>query len=263
MRGAHHVLGSDFEPQLHRDGIEGHRQSLRQGHRPKIFMAVVLRLPSLDVERPILPDGLRRQTGFDRGEINERLEGRTRLTLGRQRAVILAVGIIAPAHHGAHRAIRRDRHQRALADVEPDALGRELVNDRGFSDRLQLRIDGGFDHYVLVDLANEIVEHFADPVCYVIDGAGARRLHIDRGTRDGGLRLRCRDVFCIRHRREHDLGTFLRALWITVRRQPRWRLHQAREHRGLGQRDVLGRFTKIALRGGLNSIGAGAEINPI
>ena len=115
---------------------------------------------------------------FDRGQIDERLERRARLALGGDRAVVLAFGVVAAADHGAHRAVRRHRHQRALADIELHALGRELVDDGGFGDALQLRIDRGLDHDALVDLADEIVEHFADPVGDIVDGAGAGRLHV-------------------------------------------------------------------------------------
>ena len=141
MRGAHHILGAHFQPKPYRNRIQRHRQRLGQGHRAEIFMAVVLGFPALDVERRILPDRLGRQAGFDRGEIDEGLEGRARLALGGHRAVVLAFGIVAAADHGAHRAIRCHRDQRALADIESHALRRKLVDHGGFGDRLQFRID--------------------------------------------------------------------------------------------------------------------------
>src|SRR5205823_11226758 len=133
-------------------------------------------LPALDVEWRVLPDRLRRQSGLDRGEIDERLERRAGLAFGGDRAVILALGVVPPADHGAHRAIRRHRHQRALADIEFYAFRREFVDDGRFRDALQLWIDRSFDHDALVDLADEIVEHFADPVGDVVDRAGTGRL---------------------------------------------------------------------------------------
>ena len=116
---------------------------------------------------------------------------------------------------------------------------------------------------LLVDLADQIVQHFADPVGDVIDGAGAGRLHIVGGMADRGLRLRVGDEFGIRHRREHDLRALLGAFGIAVRRQPRGRLDEAGEHRGFRQRDVLRRLAEIALRCGLDAIGAGAEIDAV
>ncbi len=88
------------------------------------------------------------------------------------------------------------------------------------------------DHDVLVDLADQIVEHFADPVGDIVDGAGAGRLHRDGGMADRGLCLRVGDELGVGHRREHDLRALLRAFGVAVRRQPRRRLDEAREHRG-------------------------------
>jgi penicillin-binding protein 1A len=50
-------------------------------------MAVIFRLPALEIERRILTNGFRRQARFHRGEIDERLERRARLAFCRHRAV--------------------------------------------------------------------------------------------------------------------------------------------------------------------------------
>ncbi len=80
---------------------------------------------------------------------------------------------------------------------------------------------------------------------------------------DRGLGLRFRDELGVGHRGEHGLGALLGALGIAVRRQPRRRFDQARQHGGLGQCHVPGGFAEIALRGRLDAIGAGAEIDPV
>ena len=109
-------------------------------------------------------------------------------------------------------------------------------------------IDGGLDDDVLVDLADEVVEHFADPVGDVVDGAGAGRLH---GV--GGMAYeaaaRVGDEAGVRHRREHGLRALLGAFRVAVRRQPRRRFDEAGQHRGFRQRDVLRRLAEISLRG--------------
>ena len=53
------------------------------------------------------------------------------------------------------------------------------------------------------------------------------------------------------------------AFRIAVRRQPRRRFDEARQHRGLRDRDVLRRLAEIALRRGFDAIGAGAEIDAV
>ena len=76
-------------------------------------------------------------------------------------------------------------------------------------------------------------------------------------------RLRVRDELCLRHGSEYGLGALFGTLGIAVWGQPRRRFHQARKHRGFRQRNVLRGFSEIALRRGLDAIGAGTEINPV
>ena len=80
---------------------------------------------------------------------------------------------------------------------------------------------------------------------------------------DRGLGLGAGDEFVLRHRREHDLSARFRAFGVAVRRQPRRRLDEARQHRGFRDRDVPGGFAEIALRRGLDAIGAGTEIDAV
>jgi hypothetical protein len=58
-------------------------------------------------------------------------------------------------------------------------------------------------------------------------------------------------------------GAALGAVRIAARGQTRGRLHQAREHRRFGDPHFPRRLSEIALRGGLDPIGAGAEIDAI
>src|SRR5207244_5408132 len=99
-------------------------------------MAVVLRLPAFDIERRVLTDRLRREALLDRGQIDERLERRAGLAPGGHRAVILALGVVAPPDHGAYGPIRGHRHQRALAGIELDAFCPGLVVHGGFGSAL-------------------------------------------------------------------------------------------------------------------------------
>src|SRR3954452_13345366 len=80
---------------------------------------------------------------------------------------------------------------------------------------------------------------------------------------DRSLRLRLCDEFGVGHRGEHGLRALLRAFWIAVRRQPRWRLDEARQHRGFRYRDALCRLAKVSLCGGFDTVGAGAEIDAV
>ncbi len=77
------------------------------------------------------------------------------------------------------------------------------------------------------------------------------------------LGLRFRDEPGVGHRGEHGLGALLGALGIAVRRQPRRRFDQPRQHGGLRQCHVPGGFAEITLRRRLDAVGAGAEIDPV
>ena len=55
----------------------------------------------------------------------------------------------------------------------------------------------------------------------------------------------------------------LGAVRIAARREPRRRFDEAREHRGLGDPHLLGGLAEIALRRGVDAVGAGAEIDAV
>ena len=123
----------------------------------------------------------------------------------------------------------RPLHERLRAALDPLCQGGQptlrdyeilFVDDGSLGHALQLRIDRGLYHDALVDLADQIVEHFADPVGDIIDRAGAHRLHIVGGMSNRGLGLRGGDELGVRHCREHDLRARFRALGVAVRRQP-------------------------------------------
>ena len=69
--------------------------------------------------------------------------------------------------------------------------------------------------------------------------------------------------FLFRHVGEHEARAALGAVRIVARRQPRRRLHQARQQRRFGERQLPRRFGEIALRRRLDAISAGAEIDAI
>ena len=89
--------------------------ALVRRHRAEIFVRVIFRLPAFDVDRAVFAQRVGGQAAFERRKINERLERRAGLALGRDRAVELAFGIIAAADQRVDRAIGIERDERALA----------------------------------------------------------------------------------------------------------------------------------------------------
>ena len=65
------------------------------------------------------------------------------------------------------------------------------------------------------------------------------------------------------HGGEHDLRAPLGAVGIAGRRQPRRRLDEAGEHRRFGELHLARGLAEIALRGRLDAVGAGAEIDAV
>ncbi len=173
MGGFDHGFRADLDAEPHRHGVERHGQRLGQRHRSEILMRVILRLPASHIDRRILAHGRGGEAFFHRGEVDERLEGRARLTLRRDRAIELALGVIAAADQRLDRAVRVHRDERALADAEFRALLIELLGQRLFRIRLQRRAHRRRHHNILVDRADGIVENVHHIVGGVVDGARA------------------------------------------------------------------------------------------
>ena len=204
-----------------------------------------------------------RQALLQRRQIDERLERRAGLALGRDRAVELAVGVIASADHRLDRARGIERHQRPLLDAELGALRVELVGQRPLGLSLHLGIDRGRHHDVVVDRADRVVERVHDIVGDVVDRACA--LVVDHLRRVGERRLghRLGDVALLGHRGDDLGGALVGALEVAVGREPGRRLHQPGEQRGFRQGHEARALAEIFLRRRLDPIGARAEVDAV
>jgi hypothetical protein len=87
-------------------------------------------------------DAVGRVAGIERGEIDENLEQRSRLTACLDRAIELALGIIPAADEREDRAVRRERDDRRPADMPANALLTEPFFDDAFGRLLEARIEG-------------------------------------------------------------------------------------------------------------------------
>ncbi len=112
-------------------------------------------------------------------------------------------------------------------------------------------------------MADDVVDRVHHPVGDVIDRAGAGLRRDARRMRERGLFAAGRDEMQVGHGGEHDVRPLFGAVEIARRRQPRRRLHQAGEQGRFRQAHILGVFAEIALRGLLDAVGAGAEIDAV
>ena len=184
-------------------------------------MRIVLGLPAFHVDRFVLAHRVGGEPAFQRGEIDERLERRTRLALRRDRAIELALGVILAANQRAHRALRCHRDERTLLHVELRALREQFIEQCFFGCGLKRRVDRGLDHDVLLDAPDHVVEHVHHPVGDVIDRTAGARLDDLRRNGKRGLDRALRDVARVRHCGEHDLGAAFGRVEVARRRKLR------------------------------------------
>ncbi len=135
------VAGPSFQREPHRDRVERIRQRLGQRHGAEIFVLEIFRLPAPHRDRRVLAHRVGRKSVFERGEIDERLEGGAGLAFRRYGAVELALLVAPAADQGANGAVRRHGDEGAFADAEFfSALG-EPVDESLLCVVLQRRID--------------------------------------------------------------------------------------------------------------------------
>jgi hypothetical protein len=120
------VLVDALHAELHRQpygrGVLGAGQRIAHRHRAVVLVAVVARLPGpaareRQAQRRVLDDVHGRVVGLQRGQVDERLEGRAGLPLRLQRAVELGVVVVAPADHRADLAGVRVHHDHRALQV--------------------------------------------------------------------------------------------------------------------------------------------------
>ena len=159
MRGARHGFGSDLQSSSRTATVfNDSARALVRRHRTEIFVRIVFRLPTLDVDRPVFANRVRGQPGFKRSQVDERLERRSRLAFRRNRAIELAFGIIASANQRADRTAGIERNDRALRHAEFLALFVEFIRKRSLRGSLNGSVERrGYD-YVLIDRPDRVVQ---------------------------------------------------------------------------------------------------------
>ena len=161
---------------------------------PRLVARRVARAPAVDGHRLVDDRVGRLHPQFERGEVNEQLERRSRLALRLGRAVVDRRDVILAADHRPHRPVAVDRDQRALRPVgrigADRLVGRHLhagIERRPHVDRL-----GG--------LVDQLVELRQRPVGEVTDAVLVGRLLDPNLGRVGCRRRRGVDEAVLDHR---------------------------------------------------------------
>ena len=130
------------------------------------------------------------------------------------------------------------------------------------------RLGGGLDrqavgeHRVVAVRLGDVAAHVLGVVRHPIGEHVLVQVEVDR------LLLRRRDVLVARepvgrHLVEHDVPALDRELLAVDRRVQRRRLREPRDHRGLGERELIEVLLEIPVRGGTDAPRAGAEVDVI
>ena len=303
-----HGVHARHHPEPHRGAVL--RFCERLPRRDRTFVAVIraFRSPfpenarrAADHDRAIIERGIfhhrsRIKPFLERRRIHERQHRRPGRALRLERAIILAVLKIAPAHEreDAPRFVieRNDRalqilrcrvriHDpllfRVLVTLREGRVGLVLVTgrllhlieagpERFLGRLLQLGIERGVNaiafHHRLVPTHRR--DHLLPDELHRIRLAlGALSATDHDLLRPRHVALFGRDESQIAHPRQHHIARLARALLVRPGGKPIRALDQTREHRAFRQRHFARRFCKIAARRRFRAIEPAAEINPV
>ena len=197
----------------------------------------------------------------ERGEVDERLEGRAGLPARQRRAVVLALRVVAPADERADLAGGRiECHQRGLQAagriVAPQAREARLqpieaAHDRRLGKALEDEIERAVHAGGIAALAEALLELGAHVVGEVRRrlSAGRRRGHA-HGLGLRGLPVRWRERAQLAHACQHDVAARARPLGVHRRRVAVGPAYHAGQQRGLGRRHLVDLLMEVRARGG-------------
>ena len=257
-------LRADALQELGRHRVDRLGEGLAQRDLAAEAAVRVLGLPAVDVDRLVDHDRVRRHAGLERRQVDEELEQRARLAARLGGAAELALGVVAAADHGQHRPVRRHGDQRRLADAALLPLPRQPVLDDPLGGGLEVGVERGLQRELGGDRAQEAARLVGGPVGEVAPaGVG---VGLDREGRRVGDRVLGRGLVepaGLDHGVKDRPGTGARLGEVAGRRVGRGRLDEARQHGGLGQRELPGRLAEVAAGGPLDAVGPGAEIGRV
>src|SRR5690606_9935372 len=114
-------------------------------YRACVGAILVAWAPPSDRDRTIVDDGVGRGAGFDRGEVKDWLEGRTRLAAGADGAIELASRPGPAADHGADATVVIEHDQSCFSRVAGAGRGCKAACNRRLGEALEIGIDGRLD----------------------------------------------------------------------------------------------------------------------
>ncbi len=197
------------------------------------------------------------------GEVDERLERGAGLPHGVGRAIVGTEAVGTTADHGAHRAVRRERHECCFVRMQLAAFAGEARFHRPLGFRLQRQIERGFHHDGFADIA-DIARNVADhPVGEIARAGRSVGAHHLRWRSSGNLAGSLVDEAGIRHGAQHGGGAHVGGFGTGKRVEFRRRLHAPGKDRRFLEAELGCGLAEKALRRRFDAEGAGAEIHAV
>ncbi len=128
---------------------------------------------------------------------------------------------------------------------------------------LDRQVQGGLHHQILLRLADHLAHLGVDPVDEVLPAGGRQHRGDAHRLTEGVIALGGCDGVGLHHLVEHDGGAPLRPSLVGDGAVARRGLQHAGQQGRLAQAQLGSGLVEIALRGRLDAIGAGAEIDPV
>ena len=205
---------------------------------------------------------------LERGGVDIGLERGAGLAQRIGRAVELAFAVVAPADHGAHRAVGIHQHGGRLLGVIFAAVLAQRILDRLLGVLLQVEIDREPRHedalvHRLRQRVDQLLHLVEGPVEIVIGRALVAAVDGGGGVAAGAEHLAFGHEAGLDQVVEHDVGARAGGRQVDVRGEFGRRLEQAGEHRGFREVHVARRLVEIILRRRVDPEGAAAEIGAV
>ena len=255
----------DHQPDGHR--VVGLGDSRCQRDAPAVFPRIVSGRPAADGDRRIHHHAGGRISVQKGGQIDERLERRSRLPFRIGGAVELAVFIIAPADDGFHSPFRRHGHRGHLRKPVARPFRIDNLVDNSLGCRLQLYVNRGLDFDD--EIAGQMLL-FKNRQRFAIGPIHEPVRTVQVSLRDDRRRLApCLQKLTlgnearIQHAVEHDIGPGLCCFEILVRCIFCGRLEKASQHGGFRKRHIAHRFAEIELRRRFHPVIAATQIGAV
>ncbi len=186
------------------------------------------------------------------------------MAAGQSRTVINRLCIGTPSDHGLDRATGRHGDNCPLTHTHLCAIGLQACLQRPLRRGLHVKVERCRNDQIFFG-ASDISLNLADDPVGEIPDISEILTGVDKNGRVCAqpFRFRCGQIFFIHHTGKDNTGPILRPLQIAGWCVVGGGLQKAGQHGRFGRVHLCCRFREIFAGGGINAVGAGAEIHAV